>query len=359
MIRFLPAVILLLTCFTKMWGVSVHEIPYDSVHHEIFRDTIYNPTLPPVAAELLTFSNFHNHITVGYQLILRDTALDILGVELYTGNPQEKHGTIKPFSLHIGDRDDPHRIDKVSIWNKFPFDTIRPDTDSLVILTDRGNTTLYLSEERRMAQALDRERDKFIEHEEEIQRKNHKLLLWLYGIVALLITFVPGTLIAQHLRNKRREDSVANLVAMLEENESKLKNLNRTIASLYKHNFETLNKLCYEYYEKADTQSLRKNIFSQIEKEILRFREPSEISALEQNLNNYLDNIMVRVDEQLPVLSDTERTLLIYLFSGFSGRTICTICNIEIKTFYMRRYRLKNKILSTDAVDKESFVNQM
>ena len=149
------------------------------------------------------------------------------------------------------------------------------------------------------------------------------------------------------------------MVAMLEENEAKAKSLNNTIAKLFKHNFETLNKLCYEYYEKGDTQLLRKSIFSQIEKEILKFREPSEIASLEQDLNRYLNNIIVRVDEQMPGLTESERTLLIYLYSGFSARTICTICDIEIKTFYMRRYRLKNKLLASEAADKELFVNQM
>lgn len=61
----------------------------------------------------------------------------------------------------------------------------------------------------------------------------------------------------------------------------------------------------------------------------------------------------------MPGLTESERTLLIYLYSGFSARTICTICDIEIKTFYMRRYRLKNKLLASEAADKELFVNQM
>lgn len=358
MIRFAAAISLLLTCFTPVWSVSVHSVPYDSVHYEIFRDTVYDRTLPPVEVEYLTYSNF-KQTTVGYQFILRGTELDILDVVLYCDNPQEKHKTIEPFSLHMGSCDERNRIDRVRIWNKFPFDTLSTNTDSLVIITNKGNITLYMGEEMRLEQSLNKERSIFTRQNEELQNKNHQLLFWLCCVAGLFILFIFGSLIVNHLRNKRIDDRVANLVAMLDDNESKAKSLNETIASLFKHNFETLNKLCYEYYEKGDTQLLRKSIFVQIEKEILKFRETSEISSLEQDLNKYLNNIVVRVDEQFPGLSETERTLLIYLFSGFSARTICTICDIEIKTFYMRRYRLKNKLLASDAADKELFVNQM
>lgn len=143
MIRFATAISLLLTCFTLAWGMSVHSVPYDSVHYEIFRDTVYDPTLPPVEVEYLTCSNF-KQTTVGYQFILRGTEVDILDVVLYCDNPQETHKTIKPFSLHMGSRQERNRIDKVRIWNKFPFDTLSTSTDSLVIITDKGNITLYM-----------------------------------------------------------------------------------------------------------------------------------------------------------------------------------------------------------------------
>lgn len=352
------SIIIFLTCSINMWSMSVHSIPYDSVHYEIFRDTVYDTSLPHIEIETLTYSNF-NQTTVGYQLILRNTELEILDVELYISNPQKKLSTIKPFSLRMGKHNAPNRIDRVSIWNKFPYDTICPDTDSLLIITDQGNITLYMSEERRLEQALDKERSVFNLRNEELQDTNHKLLIWLGTIVVVLIIFVIIALTFHYVGNKKREDSMANLVAILDENEAKSKNLNRTISSLFKSNFETLNKLCYEYYEKADTQTLRKSIFAQIEKEILRFRDSTEVSALEEKLNKYLDNIMIKVDTQLPNLPNSDRTLLVYLFSGFSARTICSIYNIEIKTFYMRRYRLKNKIQASDAPDKDIFIDQM
>lgn len=357
MIRYLSTLIIFLTCLTNLWGKSAHSIPYDSVNYEIFKDTLYDHTLPPVEVELISYSNFHR-ITVGYQLTLRDAEFDIRGVEVYVHNPQKKHKTIEPFNLHVGNRNDHNRIDKVTIWNKFPFDTIGAVTDSMVIITDRGNLTLYLSEEMRTEQSVTNQCRALVTRTEELQAKNQYLLLWFSFIIAIFIVFVIVVII-RYYRHKKRDNSVANIVVAMEENEIQSKSYNEFITTLFKQNFATLNKLCYEYYEKGDTQSLRKNIFLHIEKEILKFREPKEIAVLERDLNKYLDNIMVHVDEQLPSLTETEHTLLIYLFSGFSARTVCTICDLEIKTFYMRRYRLKNKILASDAHDKDLFVKYM
>ncbi len=341
-----------------MCGISVHSIPYDSVHCETFRDTVYDRSLPPVEIEFLTYSNY-KLTTVGYQFTLRDTELQILGVELYIDTPQEKRATIRPFDIRMGNRNDSNRIDRVSIWNKFPFDTICPDTDSLVIITDQGNYTIYLGEDRRLEQALDKERSESNLRNERLQDSNHRLRVVSCAIIAALVMFIVIAVFIHHIRNKKRENSMADLVAILEENEAKSMSQNMAIASLIKSNFETLNRLCYEYYEKADTPALRKSLYNQIEKEILKFRTPAEVSALEEKLNRYLDNIMVQVDEQLPDLSPSDRTLLVYLFSGFSARTICTVYDIEIKTFYMRRYRLKNKILASGAPDRVYFVDQM
>ena len=161
-------------------------------------------------------------------------------------------------------------------------------------------------------------------------------------------------------RAKRRRDEVVNnLIMMFADSERVHGELNRTVQSLFKQKFDTLNKLCFEYFEKGESPILRKSIFKEVENEIMRLREPAEIAGLEESLNQYYDNIMVRVDSQLPNLSPADRTLLVYLFSGFSARTICVLCDVEIKTFYMRRYRLKNRILASEAPDKELFAENM
>lgn len=87
---------------------------------------------------------------------------------------------------------------------------------------------------------------------------------------------------------------------------------------------------------------------------------PSGFCSLEDMLDTYCDGIMTKFRTQLPGLTDVEMTLLIYLYSGLSARTICILTDIQLKNFfYMRRMRLKSKILASDAPDKELFVSMM
>lgn len=353
--KIVHACISLLACVGTVRAQSIHHTPYDSVHHEIFRDTVFDKSLPSVHIDLITYSNFER-ITVGYELVLRDTELEIQDVELYVGQRQRRLNTLSLFRLHAGDSAETNRIDRLRIWNKFPFDTITTDTDSLVVITNRGNITLYLDEVLRRRKALQEQRDVLSHSMNETVGRYRMLITILLGMAAL------ATIIAFSIsrRTKRRRDDVVNnLIMMFADSERAHKELNHTVQNLFKQKFDTLNKLCFEYFEKGESPILRKSIFKEVENEILRLREPAEISKLEESLNRYCDDIMGRVDAQLPGLSLSDRTLLVYLFSGFSARTICVLSDIEIKTFYMRRYRLKNKILASEASDRVLFAEKM
>lgn len=76
-------------------------------------------------------------------------------------------------------------------------------------------------------------------------------------------------------------------------------------------------------------------------------------------VNIYVDNILVKVTEQLPTLSKADVKFLTYLYAGFSPRAVCIFTDIKIKNFYNRRLRLKERILSSDAPDREWFVSKM
>ena len=149
------------------------------------------------------------------------------------------------------------------------------------------------------------------------------------------------------------------LLCLISENEMDNRRLKVAVSDLMKKHFETINRLCGDYFEMADTPALKKVIYNKVETEINRLKETKNIKALEETINQYCDNVMVKIDEQLPDLSEKERLLIIYLYSGMSARTICVLTDIQLKNFYMRRQRLKSKILASDAPDKELFADMM
>ena len=106
-------------------------------------------------------------------------------------------------------------------------------------------------------------------------------------------------------------------------------------------------------------EKTRLTLYNEVEKHILALRDSKSIAELENIVNSYLDNILSRVKEQLPDLNRKDRTFLTYLYAGFSPRAICIFTDIKIKNFYNRRSRLKNRILASDAPDREYFASKI
>ncbi|MDE6270806.1 MAG: hypothetical protein K2M12_08160, partial [Muribaculaceae bacterium] len=105
--KFILIGICVLACIATVQAQSIHHTPYDSVWHDIFRDTVFDKSLPPVEIDIITYSNF-KRITVGYELVLRDTEMEIQDVELHVGARQHKLNTLSPFRLHAGDSSETH-----------------------------------------------------------------------------------------------------------------------------------------------------------------------------------------------------------------------------------------------------------
>lgn len=117
--------------------------------------------------------------------------------------------------------------------------------------------------------------------------------------------------------------------------------------------------LCNEYFEKNESEKVKLSLYNEVERHILALRDSKSIAELEMLVNTYLDNILIRVKEQLPELNKNDLTFLTYLYAGFSPRAVCIFTDIKIKNFYNRRSRLKERILASEAPDREFFVSKM
>ena len=135
--------------------------------------------------------------------------------------------------------------------------------------------------------------------------------------------------------------------------------LQSKVNALYGSRLDTLNMLCNEYFEKSDSEKLRLTLYNEVEKHILALRDSKSIAELESFVNRFLDNILVRIKEQLPELGKKDLIFITYLYAGFSPRAVCIFTDIKIKNFYNRRSRLRDRILASDAPDKEIFVSKM
>lgn len=344
-------------------GNANKHISLDSVRITTFHDTIFSTKLPSIEFRAGTYHNFGEATTVGYKLILRGEDLDIRGALLYKEDPESNTDNplhlLSPFHIHVGDSSDHRRIDHIYVTHKFPMSEFFSNDDSLVVITNKGNFTIYLSEEKRSTVKYAPIIESLNEDLSERQNDLNKSKQIIAGIVVICLILGAIGYIYYKKQQHIKSEQMNKLLMLVSENEMNDRHLKAKLSDLMRNRFSTINQLCYEYFEKADTNFLKKSIYAKVEQEIDRLKSQEQLSQLERVLNEYCDGIMLRMNAQIPQLSDAERTLLIYLYSGLSARTICVLMDIQLKTFYMRRLRLKNKIETSDAPDKEWFVSYM
>ncbi|MDE6301155.1 MAG: hypothetical protein K2M19_05525 [Muribaculaceae bacterium] len=258
----------------------------------------------------------------------------------------------EPFSLIANADEVTH---KNTVWHisiDFPFSQRFDDSDLLILYTDKGTIRFLISEVGQLKESID-----ILRHDYERDTRRAWTILGGVICIALIIGLATFIIIRRRFIRKRlRIDELSMMVAERADMNLELRN---KINTLYGSRLDTLNMLCNEYFEKHDSEKLRLTLYNEVEKHILALRDPKSISELEILVNSYLDNILDRIKEQIPSLNRNDLIFLTYLFAGFSPRAVCIFTDIKIKNFYNRRSRLKERILASEAPDREFFVSRM
>ena len=182
-----------------------------------------------------------------------------------------------------------------------------------------------------------------------------------WWIVALILTVI-GIGVGLYFRQRFERNKESRRVdALFDDNRRQNEELRSKIDALYAGRVSTLNFLCDEYYNKRDArqEEVRLSIYKEVEKQILLLKSPKSLAELENIVNTYLNDILLRIRQQIPSLSHTDIVFLTYLYAGFSPRAVCIFCDIKIKNFYNRRSRLRARILESGAPDAEIFASRM
>lgn len=266
---------------------------------------------------------------------------------------------LEPFYLEANQEESDGKATAWHVVLEFPFTTYFGDNDQLEIHTDRGIIRRFTSQSGQY------------EHDIQLLRKNHEDYvvesersmrnLWIITGIVLGIALIAGVvaliLIRSRMAKKRTE--IEELSLMIEERSERNLELKKKVNALYKSRLDTLNMLCNGYFDNSGSEKMRDVFYKDVEKQILTLRDNKSVEALEEIVNEYLDNTMLRLREQVPELTVNDLKFLAYIYAGFSPRAVCIFMNIKIKTFYNRRNLLKERILASEAPDKEYFVSRM
>lgn len=246
-----------------------------------------------------------------------------------------------------------------NIYIEFPYDQWLNEDDEILFDTDKGIIKNFISEETRLKNNYTQ-----LQNDYYLQKKNNKIIIlrdriWYFGVVLLLIVIVFGLWTTiKRIQNSKR-NHVKELSLIVSESAYQYESLERKLATLNGIRMDTLNLLCNEYYEIQEFGKTHTEFFNEVEKHILSMRNTKQLEARETIINAYSDNIISRVRQQIPDLKIKDITFLTYLYSGYSPRAICIFTDLKLPNFYKRRSRLKEKILNSDAPDKEFFASKM
>ena len=124
----------------------------NTVKFETFSDTIYDSDLPSIEFRLGTYHNFGNATTVGFKVTLRGDEIEIKDAIFYkeasqADDVERVSHPIEPFYFNLDNSAYPNRIDCIYVQLKFPYSMYFSPDDSLVIITNKGNFTLYMGDE--------------------------------------------------------------------------------------------------------------------------------------------------------------------------------------------------------------------
>lgn len=302
-------------------------------------------------------SNEDDRVRISFELINSNTPFTIYKAEWVNGD--SVYAPIEPFSLIARTNE---VAGKSTVWHislDFPFSDRFMETDVLVLSTDKGIVRCPTSRAGELKEAIDMLRDDFENQLDVSKRSSNRAWLILAGTLTLVLVIGCSVYVTAKRRFIKKRKEIEELSMLISERTDRNKELEAKVDALYGSRLDTLNMLCNEYFEKSDSEKVKLTLYNEVEKHILSLRDSRNISELEDIVNRYLDDILIKVKEQLPELSRNDVVFLTYLYAGFSPRAVCIFTDIKIKNFYNRRSRLKDRILASDAPDREYFVSKM
>ena len=133
--------------------------------------------------------------------------------------------------------------------------------------------------------------------------------------------------------------------------------MSEQIYNIYKTRFTELNKLCDIYYDHHDSDRQKGLVFRQLQDTIESLKSDSvRIEEMESVVNLYCNNIMVKLNDECPSLSERQRRIALYIFAGFSLRAIALFMNSNPVQISKDKYKIKDVIKKGDVPSRDLFM---
>ena len=187
-------------------------------------------------------------------------------------------------------------------------------------------------------------------------------IITLILLICLLATLFMLFSIRTRLTRKIDDLSARHLeaVRMLDHQQQENTKVKKQFADNYKNQFHLLNELCAAYWSpiKKDKKDY---IYEQVT-EMLQILDTDveHQGKFESEINSSVDNIMVKLREDMPNHNETDYRFIEYIIAGFDAKTIASIMGYSVDSIYTKKNRIKREISKIQSPHKslyETFIS--
>lgn len=226
------------------------------------------------------------------------------------------------------------------------------------MISELENQNSFYVSASEIRQALDRQRKLQLEESRLKAESSRNTTIFVIILSALAIAAIVAIAILLIRKRKARMD---NLVAEIEGLHRKDDERGAKIGGLLAQRFESMNRLCDEYFNLSDIkdENLAKNeIYKTLSAQLKEMGSEGFRKRLEESLNENMDGLMARFRAAFP--GDGESAVLfLYFSSGFSAKAVGIFTKLKKSSVYTRRRRLRERIEQSDTPYREEFLSML
>ena len=163
---------------------------------------------------------------------------------------------------------------------------------------------------------------------------------------------------------KRKNAEIAHTIEAIHDVNNIINNQKREIettqqqiAKVFSGQFALLDELLNTYLDHEGSNKVSAAVLKEGEKRIAGFSTQKKLDELKKVVNENMNNIADRLQQQFPTINTNELNLFLYLCAQFSPRVIALFMSDKLENIYNKKSRLKRKIQNSNATDKEEFLN--
>ena len=155
-----------------------------------------------------------------------------------------------------------------------------------------------------------------------------------------------------------KEETIEGLTLQVQSAIDETCDMRNKTKALFESKYKQMNDLCVSYFTGQNTLFAKNAIYKQVKQIIDSFRDDSKsLAELEDLLNRSYDNILVRLQAEVPQLRREDYLFFCYLFANFSSRAISLLLNENVNTVYQHRSRWKKRLAEMDIPSKDQFLS--